>query len=319
MSNPILSICIPTNGALQWVVPVVDSIYGQKCDDALFEVIVTDNAKNVELQHIIEHYGHDNLRYYFSNAQGFLNIVSSFQSAKGDYCKLINHRATMTDGSLQKLIHLIERYKTEKPVIYCSNGVIGNGKEEVMCKDLDELVWNLHYYCSWMAGLGIWRKDVPNLEGVEFNKLFPNTTVLFEQRTGPSTYLLWNEHFFNEQNGTGKGCYNLFHTFAVVFPDMLKDQLDRERITQKTFNKVMGDLYGCLQNFYMIFVMRNPDNSFDLSNKYKSITTYYSEWDYWRMVFHCYKQYYYTERLKGMAYRLKNKVLKSLPCGLISK
>lgn len=319
MNDPILSLCIPTNGALQWVVPVVDSIYSQKCDDALFEVIVTDNAKNAELQQILEHYGHDNLHYNQSDAQGFLNIVSSFQSAKGDYCKLINHRATMTDGSLQKLINLVEKYKAEKPVIYCSNGVVGNGKEEVMCKDLDELVWNLHYHCSWMAGIGIWRKDVPNLEGVEFNKLFPNTTVLFEQRTAPSTYLLWNEHFFNEQNGTGKGCYNLFHAFAVVFPDMLKDQLDRKRITQKTFNKVMGNLYGCLQDFYMIFVMRNPDNSFDLSNKHKSITTYYSEWDYWRMMFHCYKQYYYTERFKGMAYKLKNKVLRSLPCGFISK
>lgn len=309
MSSPILSLCIPTNGALQWVVPVVDSIYRQKCDDALFEVIVTDNAKNAELQQIVEHYGHDNLHYYQSDAQGFLNIVSSFQAAEGEYCKLINHRATMTDGSLQKLINLIEKYKTEKPVIYCSNGVVGNGKEEVMCKDLNELVWNLHYHCSWMAGIGIWRKDVPNIKGIEFNPLFPNTTVLFEQRTGSSTYLLWNEKFFEEQNGKGKGCYNLFHAFAVVFPDMLKNLLERGRIKQQTFDKVLVDLYGCLQNFYMIFVMRNPDDSFDLSGIYKSLTAYYSEWDYLCLMYHCYKQYYLTEKLKGGLYRLKMKLL----------
>lgn len=309
MSNPILSLCIPTNGALQWVVPVVDSIYSQKCDDALFEVIVTDNAKNLELQHILEHYGRDNLHYYQSDVQGFLNIVSSFQAAEGDYCKLINHRATMIDGSLQKLINLIVKYKVEQPVIYCSNGVVGDGQTEVLCKDLDELVWNLHYHCSWMAGIGIWRKDVSNLEGLEFNKLFPNTTILFEQRTNPSAYLLWNEQFFHEQDGKGKGCYNLFHAFAVEFPDMLKDLVQRKRISQKTFKKVLKDLYGCLQNFYLIFVLRSSDTSFELSDKHKSLTTYYSEKDYWQMMYHCYKQYYYTEKLKGLMYCLKKKIV----------
>lgn len=308
MDNPILSLCIPTNGAVEWIVPVIDSIYSQRCDDDLFEVLVSDNAKNPELESIVKNYAHDNIYYYKSDAQGFLNIVSSFQSAKGDYCKLINHRAKMTPGSLADLIALIEKYKREQPVIYCTNGAVGNGKDEIHCKDLNELVWNLHYYCSWMAGIGIWRKDLSNLEGIEYNKLFPNTTILFEQRTQPSTYLLYNKPYFNDQNGRGKGCYNLFHTFAVVFPDMLKDLQRRDRITQQTFDKVMKDLYGCLQNFYMDFVLRNPDKSFDISGNHKSLTTYYSEWDYIKMMYHCYKQYYYTEMFRGMMYQMKMKL-----------
>ena len=309
MDNPILSLCIPTNGAVKWIVPVIDSIYSQGCDDDLFEVIVCDNAKNPELESIVKNYAHDNIYYYKSDAQGFLNIVSSFQSAKGDYCKLINHRAKMTPGSLADLIALIEKYKREQPVIYCTNGAVGNGKDELHCRDLNELVWNLHYYCTWMAGIGIWRKDIPNLEGIEYNKMFPNTTILFEQRTQPSTYLLYNKKFFNEQNGRGKGCYNLFYTFAVVFPDMLKGLQRKDRITQQTFDKVMKDLYGCLQNFYMDFVLRNPDKSFDLSGNHKSLTTYYSEWEYLKMMFHCYKQYYYTEKFRGWIHLLKMKVL----------
>lgn len=312
MNSPILSLCIPTNGAVKWVVPVIDSIYCQGCDDALFEVIVTDNAKNAELQKIIEHYGHENIKYYQSDAQGFLNIVSSFHSAQGDFCKLINHRAKMTTGALEDLIVMVKKYREEQPVIYCTNGVIGKGKEEIYCKNLDALVWNLHYYCTWMAGIGIWRKDIPNLEGIEYNKMFPNTTILFEQRTQVSSYLLYNKKFFNEQNGHGKGCYNLFHTFAVVFPDMLKDLQRRGRITQQTFDKVMKDLYGCLQNFYLDFVLRNPDRSFDLSGNHKSLTTYYSESDYWRMMFHCYKQYYYTEKFRGWIHSTRMRLLGKL-------
>ena len=241
MNNPILSLCIPTNGALKWVLPVIDSIYAQECDETLFEVVVSDNTKSTELQKAIEDYGHNNIYYYPSEAKGFLNIVSSFKKSKGDYCKLINHRAKMVDGALKQLLSLIERYKEEQPVIYCTNGVLGGNKEEIYCRDINELVWNLHYYCSWMAGIGIWRKDIPNLEGIEYNELFPNTTILFEQRATPSIYLLWNGKYFNEQSGKGKGCYNLFHTFAVVFPDMLKDLKDRGRITQQTFDKVLVD------------------------------------------------------------------------------
>lgn len=289
MDNPILSLCIPTNGAVKWIVPVIDSIYSQGCDDDLFEVLVSDNAKNPELESIVKNYAHDNIYYYKSDAQGFLNIVSSFQSAKGDYCKLINHRAKMTPGSLADLIALIEKYKKEQPVIYCTNGAVGNGKDELHCRDLNELVWNLHYYCTWMAGIGIWRKDIPNLEGIEYNKMFPNTTILFEQRTQPSTYLLYNKKFFNEQNGRGKGCYNLFHTFAVVFPDMLKDLEDRGCITQQTFDKVLVDLYGCLKGFYRDLVIKDPDTSFDLTGIRRNLAVYYPWYTYYKMryeVFH---------------------------------
>ena len=309
MSNPILSLCIPTNGALKWVAPVIDSIYHQGCDDSLFEVIVTDNAKNDELRDYVASLGYRNISYNPSDAQGFLNIVSSFQSARGDFCKLINHRACLLSGSLDRLLALIEHNKEEQPVIYCTNGVVGGEKSEIYCNDLDELVYNLHYYCTWMAGIGIWRKDLNNLHDVDYNKLFPNTTILFEQRKEKSPYILWNEKYFEDQNGYGKGCYNLFHTFAVVFPDMLKDLVQRSRITQATFDKVLRDLYGCLQNFYMDFVLRHPDKSFDLTGNHKSLTTYYSEFDYWCMMYHCYKQYYYTEKFRDKVHALKMKIL----------
>jgi len=303
VNNPILSLCIPTNGAVNWVVPVIESIYAQKCEDELFEVIISDNVKNIELKEIVNNYGKSNLHYFPSDSQGFLNIVSSFQSAKGDFCKLINHRAIMKEGALQNLLALIIKHKDDQPVIYCTNGVLGGSIDTVCCRDLNELVWNLHYYCTAMGGIGIWRKDIQNLKDVEYNKMFPNTTILFEQRRIPSTYLLYNRILSEEQNGKGKGCYNLFHTFAVVFPDMLQDLKQRGRITQQTFEKVMGDLYGCLLNFYMNYVLWNPDKSFDLSNIHRSITTYYSEYDYWLLIFRCYGSYY-----RGKFYQLMIKI-----------
>ena len=45
---PLISLCIPTNGIIEWVFPVLDSISAQKVDEQLFEVIVTDNGTNID-------------------------------------------------------------------------------------------------------------------------------------------------------------------------------------------------------------------------------------------------------------------------------
>lgn len=311
MNQPILSLCIPTNGALKFIIPVLESIYAQGCDDRLFEVVISDNAKNSGLQQYVDNYGRGNLRYFQSDAEGFLNIVSSFQSAKGDYCKLINHRAILRNGSLQLLIDMVKKYSVNQPVIYCTNGVISE-TEDVLCENLNELVWHLHYYCTWMAGIGIWRKDVENLKRVDYNALFPNTSILFEQRQTPSEYLLSNFVYFDQLDGRGKGCYNLFHTFAVVFPDMLYDLVKRKRITEKTFEKVMRDLYGCLCGFYHDYVLVYPDTSFDLSNIRKSMNVYYPWYKYFQMVCSCKKEVYVKEfRDWG---HLKKKAIKKFLC-----
>lgn len=286
--TPLLSLCIPTNGALQWIGPVIDSIYSQECDDSLFEVLVSDNAHNPELKSFVENYGHDNISYMESDAQGFLNIVSSFRAAKGKFCKLINHRAKLREGALKLIMETIVKYQEEQPVIYFTNGCIGVNPSEIPCENLDELVYNLHYYCTWMAGIGIWQKDIPALSNIEFNKMFPNASILFEQRQNDSKYLLSNIIFFEEQNGSGKGCYNLFHTFAVVFPDMLIDLKNRGRITDKTFKKVMKELFKCLKNFYKCFYVLFRDDSFDFSGIRKNISVYYPWYSYYLLIMSVY-------------------------------
>ena len=37
--GPIISLCIPTNGVIEWIFPVLDSIYVQGVEENLFEVV----------------------------------------------------------------------------------------------------------------------------------------------------------------------------------------------------------------------------------------------------------------------------------------
>lgn len=56
MSNTILSLCMPTNGVVEWVFPVLDSIFEQGCNSSDFEVVITDNGDNIEFKEKIKEY-----------------------------------------------------------------------------------------------------------------------------------------------------------------------------------------------------------------------------------------------------------------------
>ena len=51
-----VSLVVPTNGVIEWVFPVLDSIYQDEPDHGRFEVIVTDNGDNEEFQRQMESY-----------------------------------------------------------------------------------------------------------------------------------------------------------------------------------------------------------------------------------------------------------------------
>lgn len=280
MSNiKLLSICIPTNGAVQFVLPVLDSIYTQGVDDSLFEVVITDNGKDSVLESSLGDYKeHDNLYYYKSELHGFVNQVDSFKRSNGLYIKMLNHRAKLLPGALENFIKMVEKYKDTQPCIYCSDGVLKK-PEYTECKDFDSFVRDLSYYSSWSAGVGIWQKDKPMLDKIDYNKMFPHASIMFETRLN-SEYVIWNRKFMDMKDEPTKGGYNIFHTFAVVYLDLLKDLENRGRITSATFKSVKQDLRIFLISwYYTIFEVPNQ-LTFGTEDYKKYILTYYNFWDY---------------------------------------
>ena len=97
MGNPLLlSLCIPTNGAVKWVMPVIESIYAQGYDLTKFEVVITDNGKDSQLSEHISKLSYPNLRYRQTKDEGFLNLVTCLKDGRGLFCKMINHIKTLS-------------------------------------------------------------------------------------------------------------------------------------------------------------------------------------------------------------------------------
>ncbi len=101
-----ISLCIPTNGVSEWAFPVLDSIYNQGVSEELFEVIVTDNGKNMIFREEMLQYAENkkNMIYRVTDAPLFLNEIEAYKSAGGKFIKFINHRTILLAGALKQLI-----------------------------------------------------------------------------------------------------------------------------------------------------------------------------------------------------------------------
>ena len=297
----LLSLCIPTNGMLRYVKNVIDSIYMQGVDTNLFEVVITDNGERSDLAQYVKNLEYKNLRYYKTSDLGFLNQLACLKYSKGIYSKMLNHRSCLRPGALHEILKLVIQNAEKKPIMYFIDGNI-SGYELQFCNDANEFVALLHYWITWSAGVGVWDIDKQKLQEVEFNPMFPHLAILFQLRKF-SKYLVWNKRFQIMQDDKGKGGYDLFHTFSVIFIDYIIMLNRNNVITEKTYRYVKKKMYKHLGEMYFRHVVLKLDYTFDIKNVRESITTHYSVLQYYKIVL----KYRF---LKKMLYDLKNVVKK---------
>lgn len=275
---PLLSLCIPTNGVLDWVSPVLKSIYDQDADEHKFEVVVTDNGNNIEFQQFMQKYAekHFNLRYRKTRAQGFLNQIECFREARGVFLKFVNHRMMLKPGVIEELLHFIQENQDTKPIVYFLNGSLPL-PDFSMYKNFDTFVGALSYYSSWSGGLGIWKYDFERInKNQHYNALFPHTTILFQSYENRS-YCIDNRIMMMPlPENHPKGSYNLFFAFAVEYPSIICELYRSGRIEIGTFLKIKRELLSFLASLYLDYFILHRKCSYDLSGVKDSIGVYYS-------------------------------------------
>lgn len=281
--QPILSLCIPTNGAVEWILPVIESIYSQGYDNEKFEVVITDNGKDSQLPIHIEKMNYANLRYKQTSDEGFLNLVTCLKEGRGLFCKMINHRSLILPGSIDEMVSIVEKYKDTQPLLYFADGnaKIKGAFEE--CPNTDVFVRNLSYWCSWSAGIGFWQKDLRQMNDINLNPLFPNVSLLFGARD-ETQFVIWNQKYQKMEDDSGKGGYDLFNTFGVVFLDILNGFRMQNRISTDTFLQVKKELYVFLCDLYCHEVLLPSKHSFIIQDVAKDLNIYYGNLYYRKMV-----------------------------------
>lgn len=277
--EPVISLCLPTNGIIEWVFPVLDSIYSQNIDLNKFEVIVTDNGDNKQFHLLMEEYAkkYQNLVYKKTNAYLFDNQLEGLKLAKGTYFKFINHRAIFTEGALEYLIDVIEKYDEERPGIYFANGVL---KQECNCSSFDEFVAGLGKYASWTTGVGIWKDDYERIpEKQVYDKISPHSAILFSERK-KNKYLILNRVFCKEIeiDSRKKGCYDLFKAFGVEELSITQKLYIDGDISAQTLKKVKKDYRFFVASLYWDFCIRKKPCSYILTGFDDAMGIYYNKY-----------------------------------------
>lgn len=276
----LLSICIPTNGVVDWLKIVLESIYSQDVDEELYEVVVCDNGDEDLLMDFINknYYNKKNLIYRKSETDGFLNQIECFKLARGKFIKFLNHRAKLNEGSIEKLIDFVKS-NDDSSVVFFSNGSLKNVSSIEEFDDFDKFVRSLSIYSSWSGGLGIWRSHLNGIvEKKQFNVLFPHTDILFFNKKA-SKYIIDNNSYFSEIDTTHerKGRYNVFYAFGVVYPNILLNLYLEKQISLETLNFILDINKKFLINLYRNFIILKKPCSYDLMSYKKYLNVFYNE------------------------------------------
>ena len=148
---------------------------------------------------------------------------------------------------------------------------------------MDEFVRSMSYWVSWSAGTGAWKEDIVDLRNKEINKMFPHTIYLFGLRD-ESKYVIWNEKYEVMADESGKGGYDLYYTFCVIFLDLVNTLRTNGRISLDTFVRVKDDLFIFLRGLYLSEAILPTNRTFILQNIPQSMDVYYGCLYYWKMV-----------------------------------
>ena len=287
MNTIILSICIPTNGRIEILLNTIDSIYKEGCDNDEFEVIISDNSERADLEELLsQKHNFPNLHYYHTNVSGFMNSINALNMGVGELLKLHNNYTVFQKGSLKKMLEIIREHLDEKPLVFFSNNSL-KLKSRVVSYSFNDFLFNLSYFSSWSTGFSIWNIDFKNHCKIDFNQMFPHTSLLFEQIEKDS-YIIYDDILFFNQSVPTKGGYNLFKVFCVDFLGMLSKCTEDNKISVITFNHIKRNMfYSFLIPWFYATKVKKNNFTYDLTRIKESIVVYYSGWHYYLMLLVC--------------------------------
>lgn len=282
-SKVALSLCIPTNGIVEWVVPLLDSIYNQNCNENLFEVIITNNGENNEFHKSISNFlcNHKNIIYKKTNSLLFQNQIDCFKLATGELVKFLNHRDILEEGSINRIIKIINNNKTNKPIIYFLNSQIKINRENEIL-DFNSFAYELSYYATWSGGTTFWGEDKDELlSKKEYDKYFPHIDIVFAYKDNRK-YLIVNDKISHQKtiDETKKGKYDLFDAFANHFIEITKKLYYNNKITKDTYKKIKFDNLLFVIGLHYQYVLKGKPCSYIVTNFWSEFSKQYTFLDF---------------------------------------
>ena len=241
MSNPILSICIPTKNRSKYLDFTIRSIIRQKRfqETGDVEIVVSDNGSTdttPNICHSIIMKYSDKIKYIqmeeptFRAESNYLNVL---KHGTGTFLKLHNDNMLVKDGGLDEMINVINIWKAQLPVpvIFFANNPDPTNPYIVQCRNFDLFILHASYMCTWIGGFGIWKYDLLAIE-----KMFPRNkdTLLCQVDMLREMISVWGRQaivcnkFIFPSIDVSKGTFNIAEVFGQNYLGLIKDHVSWE-------------------------------------------------------------------------------------------
>lgn len=265
MRNPLLSICIPTYNRADLLKYTLESIVVQKIFIESYEIEVfisdncsTDNTEDIVFSFMEQH--PSKIKYIKQELNiGFgKNCEFILSNSNGSYRKLHGDSFLFNDGSIAKMINLIETYKYSKPVLFFLNGTHAYTSYVTECTSLNSFIEQVSYQSTWIGGIGFWDDDLQEIP--DFNTLayeLPQTDFLFKVLSRKKYSVIYNENIFSGQAYNKKGEYNIAEVFGKSYVAILNKYFQFSAISNKCYN---AEKYKLLKNHILPFYFSEKFN-----------------------------------------------------------
>jgi hypothetical protein len=244
-NRPLVSICIPAFGRLQYVRRTLTTIYNEAKVDSIcledFEVILSDNDPQRSLLSLGDEFPYRNFAYHNPTCEGFMNSFYALSFGHGELLKLHNSQELFNKGSLKAIIDSAYRYRKEKCLLFFSSGLLEIG-QVLITNSFDEFIDRTSYFSSWSNAFAIWKEDFDRVKNIQtLNKLFPHTSLLFSQ-TNKSKYIIDDRPLFTTQFIKKRGGHNKFEAFTIEYPSILDCSVIEGAIQESTRLNIIKSL-----------------------------------------------------------------------------
>ena len=286
MQTPLLSICIPCFGRVDYVRNTLNSIYRDNADIGLdkYEVVISDNDPKQAIKVLADEFRtYPNLRYFNTECEGFMNSYHVLTYAQGDFLKLHNSQTLFRKGSLYAILEEVEKHKEKRSQIFYTNGLLGKFKS-LEYETFETFMYALSYWSSWSNGFNIWRKDFEQIGDIELNRLFPHTSLFLTQHHAAG-YCINDQVLFDVQRIPKRGGHNKFEAFTIEYPSLI-DQCRKDGFISKKCEKHI--LYDIMTEFLPSLVFNKHIariETFDATNFRQNIKRYFPRYAYGLVVF----------------------------------
>ncbi|WP_024860085.1 glycosyltransferase family 2 protein [Ruminococcus flavefaciens] len=311
MTNPIISICIPTLNRCEQLKATILSIVDQpEFKNGKVEIVISDNASTDKTKDtilslkekypaIIYHRNEKNI--------GNENFPLVLSLGNGILRKLNNDTLLLKKDSLGKLCEFVEKYIDSKPVLLFPNGELQDVSDEVL--SFREFVLSASHWVTWIGAFSIWENDCIDLHDDTYgcNEKLWQVRKVYELASKKKQSVIINYEYGIIQSVPHKNLsYGLYNIFYKNFLFFLKPYVSKGEIDVTDYEVVEKDL---LFNFFCDWMIKwelhNSDFKYSESeNLIELIRNQYINKSYWSQ----FEKHYKIQKCKYKAKSLIKKI-----------